>query len=89
MLTREQFETTYGAVSDAAFPWIVESQKSTAALQEQVVTLLARIKVLEDRLNKESHNSNNPLSSDGFKKKPVTLRFKLTIYSDTTICQRR
>jgi transposase len=76
MLTREQFETTFGPVSDAAFAWIVESQRASALLQEQVVTLLARVKELEDRLNKDSHNSNQPPSSDGFKKKPVTLRVK-------------
>lgn len=74
MLTREQFETTYGPVSDAVFAWIVASQVSSATLQEQVVTLLARVKELEDRLSKDSHNSNKPPSSDGLKKKPVTLR---------------
>lgn len=76
MLTREQFETTFGPVSDAVFAWVVASQLSSAALQDQIVTLLARIKELEDRLHKDSHNSNQPPSSDGFKKKPVTLRVK-------------
>ena len=76
MLTREQFETTFGPVSDAAFAWIVELQVSSAVFLEQVVTLTALVKELQDRLNKDSHNSNNPPSSDGFKKKPVTLRVK-------------
>ncbi|SRR6266567_159616 len=74
MLTREEFETTFGPVSDAAFAWIVELQVSSAALQEQVATLTALVKELQDRLNKDSHNSSKPPSSDGFKKKPVTLR---------------
>jgi transposase len=74
MLTREQFETTFGPVSDAVFAWIVEAQVSSAVLQEQVVTLTALVKELQDRLNKDSHNSSKPPSSDGFKKKPVTLR---------------
>ena len=34
MLTREQFETIYGPVSDAAFAGIVELQLNIAALQE-------------------------------------------------------
>ncbi len=74
MLTREQFERAFGPVSDVVFACIVELQVRCDALQGQVVALDALIKELRDRLGKDSHNSNKPPSSDGLKKKPVTLR---------------
>src|ERR1700678_860014 len=76
MLTREQFETIYGPVTDAVFTLFTQMQIAAAALEEQVVALAAQVKALQDRLNKDSHNSNKPPSSDGLKKKPVTLRGK-------------
>jgi transposase len=76
MQTREEFETTYGPVSDAVFTLFLQMQAHSAALQEQIIALTALVKALQDRLNQDSHNSNKPPSSDGFKKKPVTLRAK-------------
>ena len=76
MLTREQFEIKYGPVSDAVYALIVESQLRCVALEEQLVVLGAVVEELRNRLDKDSHNSNKPPSSDGFKKKPVTLRTK-------------
>lgn len=42
----------------------------------QITILEARVKQLEDQLNQNSRNSNKPPSSDGFKKKPTSLREK-------------
>jgi len=45
------------------------------ALQEQVQILTQRVKQLEEQINKNSHNSSKPPSSDGLKKpKPKSLR---------------
>ena len=63
MLTREQFETTYGPVSDAVFTLFLQMQATSTALQEQVVELTVLVKALQDRLNENSHNSNKPPSS--------------------------
>lgn len=69
MLTREAFQTLYEQGSEPLW-------QAFHALQEQVNALSLRQKELEDRLNKNSHNSHLPPSSDGFqkKKKPVNLR---------------
>jgi transposase len=76
MLTREQFEITYGTVSDACFALITEMDARLSAQQEQIAALTALVKQLQDRLGKDSHNSSKPPSTDGFKKKPVSLRRK-------------
>jgi len=69
--TRDQLEATFGPVSDGVFGVIT-------SMQEQIVALTAHVKELEDLLKKDSHNSSSkPPSSDGFKKKPVSLRGKL------------
>jgi transposase len=71
MLTREEFQILYDQGPDAVFGLV-------AAMQEQVVLLTARVKELENRLGKDSHNSSKPPSSDGLGKKPVSLRPKST-----------
>jgi transposase len=43
-------------------------------LREQVTILLARVRELEARLAKDSHNSGKPPSSDGLKRKTKSLR---------------
>jgi len=67
MVTREEFQILYDQGPDAVFTLV-------SALQEQLVALTQRVKELEERLGKDSHNSNKPPSSDGLKKKPVSLR---------------
>lgn len=66
MLTREQIQEVADQGPDAVFALV-------SALQEQVQTLSARVKELENRLGKNSKNSSKPPSTDGFRK-PVTLR---------------
>ena len=47
-----------------------------AALREQVHALVDRVRELEARLAKDSHNSSKPPSSDGLRRKPKSLRQK-------------
>src|SRR5579859_1082891 len=70
MLTREEIQALYDLGPDA----IVEVINT---LQDAVGLLSLRVKQLEDRLGKDSHNSSKPPSSDGFKKpNPQSLRGK-------------
>src|SRR4051795_320472 len=51
------------------------AQAQTITTQEQTLaTLTARIRELEDQLNRTSQNSHQPPASDGFKKQPRSLR---------------
>lgn len=68
MLTREHIQTVYAEGSEAVCTLVL-------AMQEQINALKAEVKDLRDRLDKDSHNSSKPPSSDGFKK-PVSLREK-------------
>ena len=67
MLTRDEFQTIYDQGPDAVFLLL-------PALQQQIDLLTARVNDLEARLDKDSHNSHKPPSSDGLSKKPVSLR---------------
>jgi transposase len=54
---------------------IVAQQEQLLAEQVQTIAQLnARIRELEDQLNRSSHNSHQPPASDGFKKTPRSLR---------------
>lgn len=62
---------------------LLKLQEANAALYALVTTqktqidqLTKRLQELENRLNKDSHNSSKPPSGDGFKKKPTSLRKK-------------
>lgn len=61
MLTREEFQALYDQGPDAVFTVV-------NTLQDAVGVLALRVKQLEDRLGKDSHNSSKPPSSDGFNK---------------------
>ena len=67
MLTREEFQVHYEQGPDAVFA-LFEQQTA------QIMALSTRVQELEARLNKDSHNSSKPPSSDGLSKKPVSLR---------------
>ena len=69
MLTREQFQTLYDQGPDTVFALFT-------TLQEQIDALKVEVKDLRDRLDKDSHNSSKPPSSDGLAKPPVSLRAK-------------
>lgn len=70
MLTREEIKALY----DIGPEPVIEAINT---LQDAVALLTLRVKQLEDRLGKDSHNSSKPPSSDGFKKpNPTSLRQK-------------
>lgn len=87
-MTREDIQAVYAQGPEAVIAWveslwarITEQQEQMRAQQEQlqaqqelIVALTARVKDLEDRLAKDSHNSSKPPSSDGFQKKTRSLR---------------
>jgi len=67
MITRDEILAAVAAGPEATVT-LVEAVVGT--LLAQNATLSARIKELEDRLDKDSHNSHKPPSSDGLAKKP-------------------
>lgn len=71
MLTREEFQLIYDQGPDAVYALFVAMQATIEAQQQQIAALSARVKELEDRLSKDSHNSSKPPSSDGLAKKPA------------------
>ena len=73
MLTRDEFQKLYEQSPEAVWSAVSKLQDTLVSQQQQIDTLLFRLKELEDRLGKDSHNSNKPPSSDGLKK-PVSLR---------------
>ena len=70
MITREEFQIRYDQGPDAVYALIMEMQVTIDGLQQQTAALTTRLKQLEDRLGKDSHNSSKPPSSDGLAKKP-------------------
>src|SRR5579859_4828815 len=61
MLTREEIQALYDQGPDGVL-------EAITALQDAVGLLTLRVKQLEDRLGKDSHNSSKPPSSDGYNK---------------------
>jgi transposase len=74
MISRDEFQILYDQGPDAVYALIVRMQATIDALQQQTAALTARVKQLEDRLGKDSHNSSKPPSTDGLAKKPKSLR---------------
>lgn len=60
-MKREDIEKIYDQGKDAVVDFIIQ-------LLEKIDTLTARIEELEKKLNKDSHNSSKPPSTDGFNK---------------------
>ena len=61
MLTREEIEKAYNAGLEAVIAMMEQVLQQNAAL-------INRVESLEARLNKDSHNSHKPPSSDGYSK---------------------
>jgi transposase len=74
MLKRDEFQNLYEQGPEAVWSAFSRLQDTLVAQQQQIDTLLLQVKELQDRLGKDSHNSNKTPSSDGLKKKPVSLR---------------
>jgi transposase len=62
------------AEKDALILALFEQVKQVERLTATVQALSARVRELEGRLRKDSHNSSKPPSSDGLAKKPKSLR---------------
>jgi transposase len=79
-LNREEILAVYDQGSEAVVELIERlwscQQETFQAMEAINRQLEARLKALEDRLSKDSHNSGKPPSSDGLKRKPVSLREK-------------
>ncbi len=67
--TREEILAVYAAGPEAV---VMLVQQLCAAHERQIAALTARVEALEAQLNKDSHNSHKPPSSDGLKKKRPT-----------------
>ena len=68
-ISRDEIRAIYRQGEDAVIA-LVEG------LVQRIIKLEARLSALEDQSNKDSHNSSKPPSSDGFKKRPKSLRQK-------------
>ena len=66
MRTRDAFQTIDDQGADAVYLLLT-------AMHPQIDLLTAWVKEREERLDKDSHNSHKPPSSDGLSKKPVFL----------------
>lgn len=71
MITRQELQRIYDQGPEAVYALIVAMHETLQAQQQQIIALTTRVKELEDRLGKDSHNSSKPPSSDGLAKKPA------------------
>ena len=74
LLTREDALAIYHSGSEATISLLLQMQESIVRLQQNAVALDAQVRQLKAQLDKDSHNSSKPPSSDGLAKKPVSLR---------------
>ena len=70
MLSRDEILAIYQAGPDAMVALVEQLLANQATLEQQVTGLTTRVAELEARLNKDSHNSHKPPSSDGPAKRP-------------------
>ncbi len=70
MLNREEILTIYAAGPEAMVALVEQLVAKQVELSQQVQVLTARVADLEAHLNRDSHNSHKPPSSDGLTKLP-------------------
>ena len=70
-MDREEIRKIYRAGEEAVIEFIIKQN-------EIITSLLMRVKELEDRLNKDSHNSSKPPSSDGLNRRDRRARERKT-----------
>ena len=75
-MERKEFLVIYNQGPDATFALFQQLEQAAISLTVHVRELTARVQELEDRLAKDSHNSSKPPSSDGYSRKPQSLRGK-------------
>jgi len=69
-MNRDEILSIYAAGPEAVVQLVEQLLTAQAELRQQVQALTARVQELETRLNKDSHNSHKPPSSDGLAKLP-------------------
>ena len=70
MPSRDEILAVYEAGPDALVAWVEQLLATQVLLEQQVHSLTKQVRDLEARLNKDSHNSHKPPSSDGPAKWP-------------------
>src|SRR5260221_3542809 len=70
MLSREEILAAYEGGPEGVVGLVERLLREQSQLAQQVQTLAARVQELETRLNKDSHNSHKPPSSDGLARLP-------------------
>jgi len=73
-LSREEIGALYAAGVEGVSALVEQLQSTIASQQEQLATLSARVKELEDQRQTNSRNSSKPPSSDGYSRPPRSLR---------------
>src|SRR5258706_7701155 len=69
-MNRDEILSIYAAGPEAVVSLVEQLLATQAELGQQIQTLTTRVQELETRLNKDSHNSHKPPSSDGLAKLP-------------------
>src|SRR2546428_995863 len=72
--TTEEIEAIYASGVAATVDLVRQLLEQLAAQQQTIVDLAQRVAELEERLARNSRNSNQPPSSDGFNRPPRSLR---------------
>ena len=70
MPSLDEILAVYEAGPDALVAWVEQLLATQVLLEQQVHSLTKQVRDLEARLNKDSHNSHKPPSSDGPAKWP-------------------